>query len=274
MSLPNGLVEAINNARQGYLTHPDKTITPLYRYKIYLSFFNKDLQNIYLTRGYLDILTAKKVLPIWKQLWADKDWLQILEESDYPQSLLKLAKGILYENYPLNIAKDEYEKYFRGKFNKENSPQAYVDNYYARFCANLILNDKELPEKLINLAEGYLNEGIEPRTAREELSKVENLISATEGWGNLPQDQIDAYYARNTAIDTLNFVVNGVLNLRITEKTKDWVPYDATEAAAAAVSGVTFEPHKKGGLEERMEFWEWWLTEAIPQAWELAEKDF
>jgi hypothetical protein len=25
-------------------------------------------------------------------------------------------------------------------------------------------------------------------------------------------------------------------------------------------------------LQKRLEFWEWWLTEAIPEAWELAQQ--
>lgn len=69
-------------------------------------------------------------------------------------------------------------------------------------------------------------------------------------------------------------MVERKLDLTITENTEDWEASDAAWSAESAVSGIRFEPHEKDGLEERIEFWEWWLTEAIPQAWELAEKGF
>ncbi|HEX2910496.1 MAG TPA: hypothetical protein VH186_06775 [Chloroflexia bacterium] len=47
------------------------------------------------------------------------------------------------------------------------------------------------------------------------------------------------------------------LGFSLTEDTEDMVSPENID---------TFEP------EKRLEFWKWWLTEAIPQAWELAQQ--
>jgi len=41
-----------------------------------------------------------------------------------------------------------------------------------------------------------------------------------------------------------------------------------SKGAISKLSGIEVD------LQKRLEFWEWWLTEAIPQAWELAQETY
>jgi hypothetical protein len=65
----------------------------------------------------------------------------------------------------------------------------------------------------------------------------------------------------------------------------DCKDYEMVESALEAYTVIDLNIEGEGNLEEppvpleydlnkRLEFWEWWLTEAIPQAWELANKTF
>jgi len=94
--------------------------------------------------------------------------------------------------------------------------------------------------------------------------------------------------AYQTLYDTVCFILNGLPGIyrggKIVESlvAEDAHVHDFTVPAVEAYSSIDESPRGESNcypppipikydLSKRLEFWEWWLTKAIPQAWELAE---
>jgi len=173
--------------------------------------------------GWLAILSAKKVQPVWEKVWKQ-------------------------------IAPDKYKK-FLGKGAFANSLQS---------CEKLLLRQLTYQEgaDLFYEITYWVLQDAKHGVTYDIASAYQTLYDAI-GYaliGPLPRGQI---------------VVEGKLpeNIFIADPA-----YSAGEAYSTIDENVLGEgnwnpPPKpiKYDLSKRLEFWEWWLTEAIPQAWELTE---
>jgi hypothetical protein len=149
----------------------------------------------------------------------------------------------------------------------------------------------DLPHRMLMLAENVLNDAIDLEEA---------FYDATYGVfyhlsGNAySQVNEKAAWACKAAYDALCLVFLGVPGMDYKKKCinleDDYKFYqgcrDFAKMAVNSYSALDENPMMnrhylvteklykpvRFDVEKRLEFWEWWLTEAIPQAWELAEK--
>lgn len=77
---------AVEQAMEALAQQIDHSLKPIYRCNVYAAFGPVQDINAYRTRGWLDVLTANHVLPIWQGVWPD---------DNTPADLLLLAEGLL-----------------------------------------------------------------------------------------------------------------------------------------------------------------------------------
>jgi hypothetical protein len=158
--------------------------------------------------GWLAILTAEKVLPIWQEKRISPEGEKREHLWGNPNLTLEIGKNLIYVKKPIQ----ETLSYLNGLF------------YYPS------------PDK------------------------------------GGAKDGIIGYLASRAASDGLEVLLFGVSilidtgALFYTDDERSFAPHDFAAMAVNAYAG--FEEHEL--TQKRLEFWEWWLTEAIPQAWELA----
>ena len=210
MELPMTLRNKLNQASQILHSNNEYQIKPITRLNIYAAFaeFENKLAKIWLTR--LEILTAKRVLPLWQEA---------LPNIQLPEQVLDLAEQVL---------------------------DGFLD--FETACNANILDE------LYQLLGGDL----------------EDEVPATVEFAGE-----SAYCA------FVNIRHQPFQDLLVDEKLTDDKFYsqlggDAASSAVKAFAGVVIDGYwvKKSDPQKRLEFWEWWLTEAIPQAWELAQSSY
>lgn len=211
-----------------------KSLNPIERFDLYASFSSK-LSNLSPTKdffslptervggillkhssvdivlGYLGILTAKKVLPIWNRIWTQKTLEVELNGLVLPEQIIDTTQRIL-------------------------------------------LNDMTIAENI------------------SELSTTYNTATAITHW--LSSDIGNAF---DTAYNTFVLIVDGLEMLEPYTAadetiTQGWCDFAASAVKAYSIADKTATRDVLEYDEEKItEFWFWWLTEAIPQAWELAQ---
>lgn len=162
-------------------------------------------------RGWLAVLTAKHVIPIWERYYNPLDYSDV----STPQDILQVAEEVLYNKADIILAATLL-------CNEFNWPVEVGANYdfacayrASYFALDMILSDSE-----------FLN------FLSQENDKAEDIH----------------HDFASTAMQAYCFVNNG--------SGETWF----------SVQNPEFDPQKC------LEFWLWWLTEAIHQAWELANK--
>lgn len=137
----------------------------------------------------------------------------------------------------------------------------------------LAVADTELPQYTLDLAEAVWRGAVDPAAALPYLGLIDQIMGTNLGLADdeLPTRAFDVLAATYEALSqVLGFgPFDGVA---ISPDTREAALLGSDAAAAAAVraaSGVfddffateSFDPQRQRA------FWEWWLTEAIPQAW-------
>ena len=138
--------------------------------------------------------------------------------------------------------------------------------------------DDDLPERLLQAAVGLLNGTV----TREVAARVED--HGYHGFGNDLYDEWNADRAGFSAYKAIKevrgwqdpFKEKAIKRL----PNGKWVPFDDKEfaetagagdtagvAALAFANGVEYDDPDDPDPDKSLEFWEWWLTEAIPAAW-------
>jgi len=128
------------------------------------------------------------------------------------------------------------------------------------------------PERLLMLANGVLDGIVEPSVARAERRRFHAHLEDI-GYGNQPLQIASAPgYA---AIATLNTALRDEIfdpfhvDYAVTDAAVDPQESDASSYAAIAYAGGPAGwPDADAG--ERLDFWRWWLDEAVPRAWSSA----
>ena len=136
----------------------------------------------------------------------------------------------------------------------------------------------ELPSYMLFVAEKVLNGVISHKAARQ-VASITGIM-----FGNIPELYELAppsYDACRVFEGTFGLTIIGLqeFNRKVPEKpdiSKEQDSGDVVGAAVKAYSDVYSynednEDYEFEGpdLQKRLEFWEWWLSEAIPQAWEM-----
>jgi len=136
------------------------------------------------------------------------------------------------------------------------------------------------PEEMLELAEKLLLGKTTIDDNLFELYGEFNTALNIEYWVSY-----DVANTFNASYFTLEMIIYGPNNLT-TNNSDDIYDYDRDFASRAVAAytvinsvvpseDLTLNPALlKFDPQKRLEFWEWWLTEAIPQAWELAQSSY
>jgi hypothetical protein len=141
---------------------------------------------------------------------------------------------------------------------------------------------RDLPERLIKLAEGVLRRTINLDTLTYEADEAYHII----GGENYPE-QLDFVALASLTATSLTNNREPFKYARLTKDTTDDEFDENGDVASAAVKAyagifeegklvLTDDEYWKASMnsQKQLEFWEWWLIEAIPQAWELAHTTY
>ncbi|HEX2911170.1 MAG TPA: hypothetical protein VH186_10210 [Chloroflexia bacterium] len=212
--------------------------------------------------SWLGLITSYKVLPVWEEAKI----FQSVEENIYrflPGEMLELTRRVLAKEVDVEEAnlKLENDFYFlpitMTKFSTENvysvleacrstlsmtlwgmEPDILLDDYAAYACAAYAGIDENEP--------GLWNE--------TELHMIYGQIESLMGENRNSEEFSQILETKNPLeiLEGLGFF------------TEDW-PEEMRNKFRA------YKPFRCVPLKT-LEFWEWWLTEAIPQAWDLAQE--
>lgn len=258
------LLEKVNN-------HPTHTLDALERLELYKTFGNavlletQNYNTIKLTRlsreelldyrlerikrftladkvlGWLAIITVSKVLPLWEkqEVWEKSEARK--NEEIAPSQILEVAKQVLTGNIDLLLAFDMLEEFSDG---------LGIENWVT-FDMTCLFNAAFWTLEML-LSGVNLN----VPTFKEDESLIPNYDFAS--------DALRAYIAQDENSPGLigNYfgIDVDVANIPII---KDDQPFVTSQNEV--IIPVKFDREKK------KEFWNWWLTEAVPQAWQLVE---
>jgi hypothetical protein len=131
-------------------------------------------------------------------------------------------------------------------------------------------SDHYLPEHLINLAEGRMNNTISVAMANTEVDKAWKRIENLGVVNNDASISEGSFYIYMTAFEALMETLGRdsfkdvIIDEHDTDSDLDPWSSDTALWAAAAHAGRVGDPNSD--LQKRQNFWEWWLMEAIPNA--------
>jgi hypothetical protein len=136
-----------------------------------------------------------------------------------------------------------------------------------------------LPEWMIQRAEEVLRGDVGIELAEEDMGDLwdvySNLREEITAWRtDVPEEAWYAFAAAYYALQETNlapFTYN-MPNDTMTDPDRESGAGRLDGAAAAMIACVGVDTNKPGIVTKRLEFWEWWLTEAIPAAWEMAQQ--
>lgn len=224
--LPEILQELIGEAVKEVKVHPHHNLSPVTRLNIYHSLDPIKLTpSLYPKRGWLGVLTVRRILPIWQRampLWeSENDKSNLISSNLLPEHILKLTENLLLGLIDVQFTWKE------------------ANNYWDE-VGNLIQEILEDFEKKVFNTAHVCNASLH---ALHETLGVE-FLGKLKNWAKYNDEQLSNHFF---ACDT------------------------AASAVIAYAGGGNVSPFDP---EKRLDFWEWWLTEAIPQAWELANSTY
>jgi len=187
--------------------------------------------------GWLAVLTARKVLPIWEQNPVPNDPNDKIYSHD-PLEMLEIAEGVLRETVDADTIRGGcVDRFYFGTVGVQNFTSANAaDAMETAFAAlNVGFCGKE----------SYRDGRDFTITAITAYALIDE---------NLPGV---AWKASLNAIESGEFFDPELVRVEDSRQ-KEWVNI------VCYYKPVTIDTQKV------LEFWEWWLAEAIPQAWEMA----
>ena len=137
--------------------------------------------------------------------------------------------------------------------------------------------DKVLPYDFLKASENLINGAGSIENARKMCASGwydVGYIHSKVIENNLPEEM---YYIPGAAVNLLHEIIG----VEFLGKLQSWEQMSNDELAkfsfACDVAGLVENSYigiEKANNQRRLEFWIWWLTEAIPQAWELAQSSY
>lgn len=259
----------------------------------------------YQVGGHLAILTARHVVPIWKKALEDSEVYHSEEEDLFPEFFEWIEK--FADNKSKQALLEILNQFPRDKQKMHREVAALTDQevdlqwqqatlylledrgFEARVGTFLAQGDKadwiesvrsvttyDLLDYMLFVAEKVL-EGTVSHAAARQVADLSGIML-----GNIPEMyelSLEAADVGNAAASALAQVIIGFqrFNEVLDEKpdiNEFQLQDNGSDAASGAVSAYAniYEDFEfiEVDLEKRLEFWDWWLTQAIPQAWELA----
>lgn len=200
--IPLSLQQLINESLDGVYVHHLHALLPIHRQAIYDCLGPARDSQARRIRGWLDIVTARRVLPIW------------LADRPHDGRVMRL----------------------------------------------------------LTLAERVLRNQGDERGVRDEAEVVWWWLTDDDHGGRYEKLSSPAYYSLGAAILAVfsslddNPLIGMHLEGSETDANIDEASSDAAKWAANAAAGPVWRQDSNNA--ERLKFWEWWLTEAVPAAWE------
>jgi hypothetical protein len=250
--VPESLQKVILEALEAMRSHPRHHLAPYYRQKIYtlLKSFNRgnqldpsrvpSVENLGdRVRAWLAIWTAERVMPIFEQgPFGVED---VTEETlSLPPMLLEAAKGVM-----------------QGKV----APEAVDQNRQIAF-----------QEYSIMLDESKYEPEILPVNAILAGWASECALSEVSGWYTF--DWFSENEKKRWLRPPYGAIGHGEYELSSVEPNDEMLVHLGGDTAGVAAVGYACGLLSTECEPERLEeFWTWWLTEALPQAWERAASE-
>ena len=248
--LPNEITQLINAAWEDMHSHPTHMLSPFHRRVIYKSIDKVLTQTAHKTKVTLCLLTAQHVIHFWnippfmvEEHEEDYDyWLRI------PQHLIEVTKNILNANVDRDSILEEVSHL--SEVNNLTG-QTHDSPYYHEWCVfksalscvweALNLDSGSLVQNDIDITHATTDEELGWRT---DTAMFASLAYAGGSW--IPLDPDKWFY-------------NTEQNRWLTNN-RDWYFEDY---------GV-WDRNTDAAIARRQEFWEWWLFEAVAEAWKQA----
>jgi hypothetical protein len=213
-------------ARDKMRADPHYSLLPKYRLPIYKAVQEKAPDVEYKFYGWLALITAEKVLPIWEELVPD---------DEEPILMLKIAKQLLL-----------------GQAKLEDFAEEFDDFYYA---VGAFLCDEQIPfpvRAALNACYTALEANLPIRPFQQfSAYQIEQGFADERIHGSWLDAASDAVLAYSGQAYDLTTISDYNLLLKSSE----------LGTILASITPPEFKP------EKRREFWEWWLNEALPEAW-------
>lgn len=208
MPLPTQLQQTIGWAYTAMLEHPRHELLPFYRRGIYNSIGPRSHTQTRRVRTMLDLLTARRVLPLWQKERPNDPWAE---------RLLATSEGVLLGKVTVEEARAEGDEAWNQWEAMDTDPEQ--PNY----------------------------EDFSIHTFGAISAAIEALFAAS----------------RRCRFD------GGLITNQDTDANIDPWSSDTAKWASTAYAGAVWE--SDSDPIKRKEFWEWWLLEAIPEAWQAAQ---
>jgi len=240
MPVPEQLNTEINEALRLIENHPLHEYGPDKRKRLFRTWKSLRESAADLAKRWLAVITAEKVLPFYSlELQADA-------KIQFDASLATMDEEHLREHY-----EQEQEV-------------------------------AEMPQKAIDLAKRVLRGESDAEEANRHSNNMHYVV------GNLGEDYLlpRAHFVNDAANKALGEVSRGdwygygIYNPfdsieDNSERTDlDWVISGSSDTVACAAVAWAYDEEEKQMKSDRLlQFWHWWLVEAIPQAWEIAREN-
>ncbi len=221
--------------------------------------------------------------------------VQELVRADASHSLLPVYRKELYSR--VTSYDEVFSNQWRGWLAIEAAQYVLPIFYQANFVVDA------MPERVYNLPNVSVDIAVNilRKTSVQDITIQSILDQGYESFGILIQESfedpesfpVNAVWAGKTTYNALlevlgrdvfqrlqsNIVVgrtvDGKLNYKPWQTLTDEMFVLRTDGDAAGSAALAFASSSIStscDMSKLLEFWEWWLTEAIPQAWELAER--
>ncbi len=240
MGIPPEVQSLVDKALTNIYNHPKHEFGQTLRRELYTS-LHKTAQGINCCK-WLAILSAQRVLSIYEE-----QTLHWKEQGTAPDKIAWATKALAEGN---EWAKEE------------------------------LVDDWKVAARMIEIADGVLNHSISKEYANEVMSvSFHPSIGAFALGGGLTEKGylalLAAYNALCETLDTVPLKSEGSDGI---ESTRQWEDHRLTAAGsniddAAVDAAFAFAGDNENhdyDIKKLKAFWEWWLTEAIPKAWQYA----
>ncbi len=209
------------------------------------------------------------------ELWDKADYV-IYTDKPNPGDYKQLLKASF-----LNITKADFALYWLAVLSVEHVLSVY-ENFDTTLHEDNEKFDKKLPRKILELAIKALYQEISFDEACQNLSnQFDNTYGYAASWLTY-----EVYCVYEAACYVLNFILNHELTYQLVPEPDEIADSNFQDFALSAMKAYSARDKNLSGewnnaehklpvefdKQKRLEFWEWWLTEAIPQAWESANR--
>jgi len=201
-------------------------------------FLNSNINDYILS--WLAVISARYVLPLVNRVWP-----QISEKGELvsPQQILEVAEKLLRKDITFDAAYEQFDEFYWS--NEAVSKSATYDVACAFSSAYSALE--------------FILYGLRSRPPFVNGSEIIGgdifIFNALEAYNSIDRNSPGEYQVKESDV-----IIKDFLAFRIIEN-----PPPGYQFSNEPIP-IEYD------VQKRLEFWEWWLTEAIPQAWELAQQ--